>query len=277
MVIAVCLLCSIGGTAAAQNAPPARVPRVAVVVTLLVNVEPAQGDQIGEALAVALTKKLVVDAIGGAEVTRRMPTAGLDEECPGKPECVADVASRTQADQILFLAIQRIGTDHQIDATWVDVASNKRVSRPAVPMADIRNANSVFEANAGRYLPDAESRDKGPNIIYNNGNKEPTRPLRPVVLIVGGGGLVAVIASGVLGLSVRSKYDACKTTACTQSEKDAIDSRALIADVMLGVGIAAVSTAAILYFTTPKESPTEPMPAVTPVAGGAVFGVEGRW
>jgi hypothetical protein len=277
IIIVVSLVLSSAGIAIAQNTPK-RVPRVAVVIGIAVNLEQAQADQLGGALAAALTKQLKVDTIGGAEVTRRLPAGGIEEECPGKPACIADIGSRTQADQILFLSIVKVGTAHQIDATWTEIATGKRASRPALQLADVADADKIFVENAARYLPDAEPRETKPNIIYNNNNvtNEPERPIKPVVLVVGGGGVLAMIGSGVLGLSVKSKYDGCKDAPCSPSEKDAIDKRALIADITLGVGIAAVATAAILYFTTPLEE-SAPVPTVEPVAGGAVIGLEGRW
>ena len=75
------------------------------------------------------------------------------------------------------------------------------------------------------------------------------------------------------GLATRSLeshlQDTCSPR-CTDSQVDAVDRRALFADVSLGVGVAALAVAGTLYFTRPAETETVRLEAsVLPYGGGA--------
>jgi hypothetical protein len=135
-----------------------RVPRVGVVIELTVNVDATRADAIGKSLADALTRTLEVDAFGGGDVSRRLPAEGLPEECLGNPGCITDIAARLDADQLLFLALAQIGSELQIDASWVDIASGQVTARPRLVLPDDTKSFQTFLEQAPRYLPDAPVR-----------------------------------------------------------------------------------------------------------------------
>jgi hypothetical protein len=82
----------------------------------------------------------------------------------------------------------------------------------------------------------------------------------------------------VLGLSAKSKFDSCDQPGrfCTDSEKSSIRTRALVADISLGIGIGAAVAAVVLYFKTPVEI-LPVTPSVSAVPGGAVISFDGRF
>lgn len=259
-----------------------KVARVGIVISVTVNIDSAPADDIGAQLATALVKKLKVDAIGGAEVTRRLPDTGLPDECVSTPACIADLGQRLDADQLLFLGVVRVGTLVQVDTTWVDVATGKQAARPRIQLADIHKATYEFVKQAERFLPDAEVRSTNTTnqTVIVNGPGERHRPIKPAVWVASGVSLAALGAGIVLGLQAKSKYDNCNhpegPTFCDDDAKHAIDRRALYADLSLTVGIAAAATAITLYFTTPVvESPVKP--SVEPVPGGAVLSFGGSF
>lgn len=105
------------------------------------------------------------------------------------------------------------------------------------------------------------------------------RPVPTLTWVLGGLG-VAALASfgtfGALGVSQRSG-DGCASggSDCTQSEKSSVDTKFLIADVSLGVGVVALGVATWLYLSRPRAAP--PSSAYvdvrsTPGGGVAVFG-----
>ena len=254
---------------AADAAPPAR---VAVLIGEVLGVEPDQADALGAALATALNQKLMVDAIGGTDVARRLPPAGLPDECLSTPACVADLGARLDADRLLVLAVVRSGAALQIDATMIEVTTGAAAPRPRLQLSDLGSADALFAEAASRYLPDAEAR-----VLGGGGAREPRRPIRTVVWVTGGVGLAAHAAAGIQGLSIKSKYDQCNTgRACDEPEKQALHRRTVIADVTLGLGLAAVATAIVLYVRTPLET-FDVEPTVAPTDGGAVVGVGGRF
>jgi hypothetical protein len=258
----------------AGHADAAPTPRVAVLIGEVLGVAPADADALGASLATALGDKLVVDAIGGADVARRLPPAGLPDECLSTPACVADLGARLGADRLLVLAVVRAGVELQIDATMIDVATGAGAPRPRLQVADLAAADAAFAEAATRYLPEAEERTQA----GDGGGGDSHRPITRGVWVTGGVGIAALIGSGVLGLTIKSKYDRCNDEdhPCGQDTKDSLHNRALIADVTLGVGVVAVAIAVVLYARTPLET-SDVQPAVSPVAGGAVVGLGGRF
>lgn len=107
--------------------------------------------------------------------------------------------------------------------------------------------------------------------------REPGKPLlsrRGWAYVVGGAGLALVAAGGTFDYLAYASYQDQKD-ASTQAEfDDALDagkSRATIANVLYGTGLAAVGVGAWLYLTGPAETQV----AVVPTEGGALVTVAG--
>ena len=104
--------------------------------------------------------------------------------------------------------------------------------------------------------------------------KEPALSRRGWAYVVGGAGLALVAAGGTFDYLAYASYQDQKD-ATTQAEfDDALDagkSRATIANVLYGAGLAAVGAGAYLYFTGPAETQV----AVAPTEGGALLTVAG--
>ncbi|HEY5949575.1 MAG TPA: hypothetical protein VIV40_28970, partial [Kofleriaceae bacterium] len=149
-------------TAFADNAQP---PRVAIVPGIAVNLDTARVDALSQDLAQALMTELVVDAVGGLEVRRLLPADGLAPDCVTTPACTADVAKRTNATQLLFVVMVDSGSGGsiQIDTTWVDPATGKTASRPAIDLTSTGEAKAKFELAARSLLPEAQVRPKDTN------------------------------------------------------------------------------------------------------------------
>lgn len=271
----------------AAKQPPVLAPaaRIAVVIELAVNVEPSRADEIGAALADALNRELVVDAFGGADVSRTLPDDGLPEECLAHAECVNDVASRLDAQQLLFLVVVQVGDDVQVDCSWVDLATGVVSARPRVVLGSDARAVSVFADAATRFLPDAEAR--GPNTIVIPGGGDPVviagdgRHMTMPAWITTGVTGAALIAGGILGISARATYERCDDLAggCSDEELDGMSHRALAADVCFGVALGAAITTVVLYLRSDRDddAPAEHALRVTPTPTGAVLGFGGSF
>ena len=277
-------------TAVAQPAAPlapaekASDVRVGIVVELTVNVSPERAEQLAAALADALHRELEVDAVGGGDVSRRLPEGGVPEECLASKDCISDLARRLDCNQLLFLAVVQVGADIQIDSSWVDIASGEVTSRPRIDLLADARAGEVFSAAATRLLPHARKRPLA--VVVTPGEPRPTGPehhLTTGVWIAAGAGTVALVGGVVFGLKARSGFQRCQTDAAncelTQEERDRIDRNALFADLLLGGAVAGLATATILYLRsdrreTARETPTKPGGAatawsLTPTRGGA--------
>ena len=201
------------GSAPAADADVAAAPRVGVVVQLSIDVEPEVADQLGSDLAEALAHELRVEALGGADVRRRLPTAGIADDCLAAAPCVADTATRLTATQLLFLVVVRNGEDFQIDTTAVDVATNRHDARPRIVVHGKADAPSAFRTAASRMLPDAAPREVAqvaPATTVPPPIPEAVHHFTTATWISSGIAAASLVTSGVIGITVRSDYNDCQ-------------------------------------------------------------------
>ena len=264
-------LLALSGTAEADRA---RI-KVAVIPGIAVNVDASRVDALGQDLASALAAELDVDAVGGLEVRRRLPVEGIPPDCIAKPACIADVAKRTAASQLLFIVVVDTGSGGsiQIDSTWIDAGTGESASRPAIDLAPGAEPRSRFQSAASALLPDAPVRQKTKGV----GKMTPAVPrhLSRTAKITAG---VAVAGLGVgvgFGLAARSKFKACDVAypapECqTDAYKDSIFRRALLADVGYALAIGGAIATVTLFMTSAKESTLVVEPSPQGVAVSAI-------
>jgi len=86
-----------------------------------------------------------------------------------------------------------------------------------------------------------------------------SRPIPVAAWIAGGVGAAALATFGVFGaIGVAQRGSDHCDTGCPSDEKGSVDSKFLVADVALGVGIVAIAAATWLYLTRPTvEKPAE--------------------
>ena len=146
-------------TLAAYQAHAERI-KVAVVLSVAVNVDVARVDALSHDLATALTKELDVDVAGGVEVRRKLPANLLPPDCVTTPICAAAVARRTEATQLLFLVIVDSGAAIRIETTWIEPATGRLASRAAIELTSSAPSEvaAKFAAAAHELLPDAPAR-----------------------------------------------------------------------------------------------------------------------
>lgn len=109
------------------------------------------------------------------------------------------------------------------------------------------------------------------------------RPTPVSVWVLGALGVAALGAGTYFeasGFSKRSGLDSCKPTGCLQSRVDDAQSTMRIGDVTLGVGIAMLASAGILYLTRPEERTAPAREEVEwllgPLPGGVMAGLGGN-
>ncbi len=249
--------------------------RVAVIPSVEVNVDAHRAEALTSTLADALRERLDVDAIGGADVTRRMPAAGLSEDCVAQKACVADLGKRLEVDQLLFIVIVQVGDTIQLDSTWADVATGNTIARPMIKLDDDARAAQIFGDAAQKLLPGSPLRSASKTIVITQpGDTTTPRHFTTTSLITGG---VAVVGLGVgigLGLSTRSSYNHCNSLelACSDSEISGIHTRAILADGITAIGVAAAAATVVLFWRSGGETIV-----VTPTPGGAAVSLGGRF
>ncbi len=281
------LIFAVASVAAASSAEAQDVERVGIVVSLTVNVSRDDANQISDDLADALEKELYVDVISGAETERRLPTGGLDEECIAKPACLKDLGARLEAQQLLMLVVLKVGEALQIDTTWVDANSNKTIPRDAIRLEGGTERELVFRRAAPGLLPGVARRP--PELVEGPPKGEdgdttvevvatPERDLTPV-FAAGGVGAALLIGGVVAGVSASADQsaledDMCDRMVCDPSRVDAMETKALVADLLYTGALVSAGVAVVLFVLTGDEA-AEPSVEVAPTRDGvrATWGV----
>lgn len=260
------------------------IERVGVVVSLTVNVSDEQARVIADELAEALTQELRVDVISGAETERRLPPNGIDDDCVAKAGCLKDLGVRLEAQQLLMLVVLRVGTSLQVDPTWVDAPSGRTLPRDAIRILPDQDRLEVFRAAAPRLLPEVARREAvavEPPTPPTGVDGETTVAVIPhersdelLPVYVAGGIAGALLVGGVaFGLAASSDQgsledDMCDRVACDPSRVDAMENKALAADVLYAGALVSAGVAVVLYFVMP-ELEDAPAVSVEPTEGGA--------
>ncbi len=266
---------------ARAESPKPQAPRikVAIVPGIAVNIDSARVDTLAQDLAEALQSELDVDTAGGLEVRRKLPAEGLPPDCLTTPACVADVAKRLDADQLLFVVmVDSTGSGAvQVDSSWVDTATGTTVARPAIDIPSTAEAHARFIAAAKLLLPDAPVRPKPEDAKpapIGVMSAEVPRHFTTASYATAGAAVVGLGIGIGFGLATRSKYNACdKPGACEQSQRDAIRNRGIIADTGFVIGIGGLVATSILFATSGKESRL----VVAPTTDGVALATVGRF
>lgn len=234
--------------------------KVAVVPGIAVNLDTARVDTLSQELADGLRSVLDIDTIGGLEVRRRLPSAGLPPDCVAVQACIDDVARRLDAQQLLFVVMVDTGSNGtvQVDTTWIDVPGRKTASRPAIDIAALTTAKAQFADAAQQLLPDAPPRPKPAAPSLGRMSAEIPRHFATPSYVTAGVAIAGLGAGIALGLDVRGRYQDCdalagRGTPCSDSRKDAIRSRALLADAGWLVAVGGTIATAVLYATSGDE------------------------
>ena len=238
---------------------PAERLKVAIVPGVAVNLDASRVDALSQDLAEALRSELDIEAIGGLEVRRQLPADGVPPDCVANTACIADVAQRLGANQLLFVVMVDTGGSGavQIDTTWVDPATGNSASRPAIDVAVISDAKARFAAAATTLLPDAPVRPKPvTGGVGGTMTEEIPRHFTTPAYVTAG---IAVVGLGVgIGFGIRTKglYNDCDqpSAPCSDAQEDKIRNSALIADIGWVAGIGGAVATAILYATSGSES-----------------------
>jgi hypothetical protein len=232
--------------------------RIGVVVTTAVNLDESEADELTAALGQALEQSLGVVVTAGAETRRRLPLGGLPAGCVGEAACRTDLGERLDADELLMAVVARVGERVQIDITWVDVASGKVASRPAIVLEGGADRTAMLRGAGQALLPHIQpvpaageppKRDTPPAIEPPARRSE--RHMTTGAWIAGGLGVIAL--GGALGLGYRSMDLHDKDRA---ADRDTLRTNNTIADGLGVVGVVAGVTAVVLYLSS--EEPVAP-------------------
>jgi hypothetical protein len=282
------LILFVGLAALAGAAPAAAEPvrRVGVVVTTRVNVSDEQARSVSATLGEIVHARFDVDVIAGAEATRRLPPQGVSTRCVADVECRLELGRRLDAEELLLLVMVGAGDRVQIDPTWVDVASGRVTSRPAIELEPGADLRATLEKAAPALLPHLRERSREPaprpepterrEVVVVTpalpaGERE--RRFTPAMWIATGVGAGALIGATVFSLSSRRKFDTldgdgCRRMPCSKDDIDSLRRDALLADVFFGTAIVATGVVVALYVTAEGDAPAPAAPATLSIGPG---------
>ena len=123
------------------------------------------------------------------------------------------------------------------------------------------------------------STQKPISVHFVTPTRSPTRPVPTVTYIFAGLSGAAAVNFAIWGLwtqSLKSDLEAKCAPDCAQNFIDRAKTRALVADISLGVSIASLATAAITYFARPEANPPLDV-AVGPLPNGGIMGQVRFW
>lgn len=260
-------LVALGGPARAETPV-----RVGVVVETAVNLSVDAQVDLSQRLGEALSQRLHVDVTAGREVARRLGGESLDPECYRNRACQKRVASLLQVEQLLVLVAVRLGTRLQVEPTWIDVATGRSVVRDAVVADSVKEDLSLVLAQAApRLLPDAARRVPAPQLKATPTTLPPTvqvvtatvsaAPGLPTASwIAFGVAGAAVVVGAAVGLSASSDHgdlesQGCASMPCDLGRINAVDDKALAADLLFGTAGAAAVTGLVLWWLQDDTAP----------------------
>ncbi len=105
---------------------------------------------------------------------------------------------------------------------------------------------------------------------------KPTRRVTPVMLVLGGVGVVGITGFAYFGLTGKSDESDLKSRCapnCDQGDVDAAHRKLLIADISLGIGLAALGVGTYLYL----KAPSGPAIGLSPTRGGGTLSAQGNF
>lgn len=257
--------------------------KVAVVLSVAVNIDPTRVDALTQDLAAALASELDVEAIGGLDARRMLPTEGLPPDCRTSPKCAADVGRRTGATQLLFLVIVASGTTGliRVETTWIEPSSGHRATRGAIELKStaLGEARTKFAKAAHALLPDAPLRGALPvaAVLAVAPITPPITDHRRIgtpVLIVGGVAVLALGAAIVTSVETVSHFRACdRDPTCTDddSRRGSIRTLGYAADMTTAIAAGAAIATVFLHVRSRTNV------VIVPTAEGAAISMSGRF
>ena len=100
----------------------------------------------------------------------------------------------------------------------------------------------------------------------------PARPIPVAAWVAGGVGALALVSFGTFGtLGVMDRSTNHCDSGCPGDQKSAVDSKYMVANVSLGVGVVALAVATVLYLWRPTVESSAPAAAVAPDFVGLRF------
>lgn len=153
--------------------------------------------------------------------------------------------------------------DEHVGPTAIEVDPGKHVARFELAGAVAEREFTIVEGQKNMIV---EARFAAPAKPATNasdggapkpGEDAASRPIPTSAIVFGGVGVVGVGAFAILGatgLAKESSLRAGCAPGCDKSEVSALHARYVAADVSLGVGVAAIAAATILFVTRPSKN-----------------------
>jgi hypothetical protein len=285
--------------AGASSAEAEAVRRIGILVTTKVNVSDEQVIRVSATLGEVVHERFGVDVIAGAEAVRRLPPRGVSTRCVADVECRLELGRRLDAEELLLLVMIGAGGRLQIDPTWVDVASGKVTSRPAIELEPEADMRAVLTRAAPALLPHLRERSPEPApaaapaaaaapapevvVVAPGPAAGSERRFTTATWIATGVSAGALIGATVFSMSSRRKFDTldgdgCRSMPCSKDDIDDLRRDTLLADVFFGTALVAAGAAVVFFVISDSEGPAaQPGLSVGPGPGSVGLSLGGAF
>lgn len=284
--------------AGASPAEAEAVRRIGILVTTKVNVSEEQASRVSATLGEVVHARFGVDVIAGAEAVRRLPPKGVSTRCVADVECRLELGRRLDAEELLLLVMVGGGDRVQIDPTWVDVASGRVTSRPAIELEPEADLRAVLDSAAPALLPHLRDRTPEPAPAAVPAPEPRERPEVVVVTpgaaagserrfttatwIATGVSAGALIGATVFSLSSGRKFDTldgdgCRSMPCSKDDVDSLRRDTTLADVFFGTALVAAGAAVVFFVTSDEPPAAQPGLSVGPGPGSVGLSLGGAF
>lgn len=271
--------------------PAPRVAAIAVILTFLPHLPRVAGAQALDPkvrCATAYEQAQRTRKEGQLLASREHLLVCADEACPAilRSECVKWLGEVELATPTVIVVAED-ATGAEIVDVAVSIDGEKVLDRldgralPVDPGVHVfrleRASGEVVEQKV--LVREGEKRRpvsvKLPTIARKT-SAHPSRPIPTATWVLGGAGIVglgAFAAFQVAGRSDKSELEAC-TPRCDPRDVDSVRRTFVYGDIALGVGLAALAGAAIVWIAQPSAPPSPRVGAtVVPTTGGASLGI----
>jgi TolB-like protein len=301
--LAVALVIAAAGPALAADGAPRRKIKVAVMEIRPLGADTHMADLLSE---VALTEVGAMDrieAIGRSDIESIL---GFEKQkkmfgCTEEASCLAEIGGALGVEFVIVGSLGRIGALNRLDVKLVETSKGRVRARTgesvegreeklvsAVQRAVHRLLDPLV-APAGAALPPpvvaapalSEPKPEPEKKKEEEAPKAAGFSRKTWGYTVGAVGLAAIAGGAVSGLSAKAAYDDEKAAAAAgdlstyESSRDTAKSRALIADVLYGVGAVGVGVGVYMVLTAPSASAPPVAINFTPTRSGGLLVLSG--
>ena len=175
-------------------------PRLVILNLAAQGVEAEVVTVISDSLSAGLSRTTKFDVVSFADLAAASNVEAsrqLTGSCAGQESCIAELATALGADLIVHGSVGRLGALTVVNVSLFDPKQNLALAREKVEAKRLENLAQKIDVATARMLEAWEKKPLTPYLVINE-DDGPSFPLLATGAVVGGVGVVGVIAGGLM-------------------------------------------------------------------------------